>query len=714
MVAATPTGGTDTEGIYPPAVSPTTRFGYRRALLTAGSAVLIPLLIYVVMSPERYGLTPNPLDPVFYTGYTNNFNDIMAAVADRWYFVSRWSAYLPARLFVALAGPANGRLIWRWVLASGVILSLWRLGRRWNWTMAQRFLIASIALTMPMFTRAFMTDYVEYIVVALGVCIICLALSEHCNSATQLLIGCMSALIVIANPVALTVVILPCMACIVITRPSKRGAVATSLMITLGAAIPIVAGYFWFRWRYGMGNVYQPTIDYIRLNTKVAHGVTSPNRDWLGKFTWIFAPPVLLTSAALMARLTDRRFDRAERVALWLCGLQYGYQWLDQFARNGGGLELPYYWSYSVPSFVVALTVVIGHFFKTERRGLIVSAIAAPVVFLLVGVPRFARLPSGFWYAACGLAAIVVIVWTARRSASLAVVFVIVWVTWTQIGAPTYVPPAAQPFPTDPHYDNLYGRAATTSELTFDTILWFEKQMDKVPDDWTANFIAIDEPAANVEAVYGPHVTDKLVRLAVDFGLRERWPMEIGAGFHELSAVYGPPEAVGDFLLKVTKQGPAATIELDVTQPGPSGYRLAVVRTTGTLSLPITWPADWLPRLTGTPGVQNGVEVNAHSTLGIVTFGPNLDLPPGRYEATLSYSSDSPATDIVGVFDVLNGSIPFEVGIASVPGTRGVPSTITIPFAVTAAGSDWEFRTTWVGTTNQYTIRSISLASSSP
>ena len=712
MVAATPTADTDIdiEKIDDRADPAAARLDNRRTPLTVLAVVLMPLVIYMVMAPERYGLTPNALDPVFYTGYTSNFNDIMAAVGDRWYFVSRWSTYLPAHLFVALAGPANGRLLWRWVLASGIILSLWRLGRRWNWTTPQRLLIASIALTMPMFVRAFMTDYVEYIVVALGVCIICLALSEHCNSALQLLIGCLSGLVVIANPVAITAVILPCIACVLLTMRSKRGALLASVTIAVGAAIPIVMGLLWFRWRYGMHNVYQPTIDYIRLNTKVAHGVTSPNHDWLGKFTWIFAPPVLLISAATMARRTAHPFDRAERFALWLCGLQYGYQWLDQFARNGGGLELPYYWSYSVPSFIVALAIVIGHFFKTERSSLIVSAIAVPAVLLLVGVPSFARLPPGFWYAGFSLAAIVVIVWSGRRSTSLAVVLLIAWITVTQVGAPTYVPPALQVFPSDPHYDSLYGRSETTSELTLDQILWFEKQMDRVPDDWTANFIAIDETASEVEAIYGPHVTDKLVRLAGDFGLRERWPVEIGAGFHELSAVYGPPEAVGEFLEKVARQGSGATVELDATQPGRPGYRLAVLRATG-LSLPITWPADWLPRLTGTPGVENGVEVNLHSTPGIVTDGPNLDLPPGRYNAALTYSSDSPTTDVLGVFDVLNASIPFEVGIASIPGTGGMQSTITLPFEVTAAGSTWAFRTTWTGTTPQFTVRSVSLAS---
>jgi hypothetical protein len=663
------------------------------------------------MAPERYGLTPNAVDPVFYTAYTSNFDDIMAAVGDRWYFVSRWSAYLPARLFVAVAGPADGRLLWRWLLATAIVLSLWRLGRRWSWTGPQRLLVATIVLTMPMFSRAFMTDYVEYIVVSLGICLVCLALSDNHNVATKLVVGCLAGLIVIANPVAITSVILPCVACVVLTTRTKRAALTTATIIAVGIAIPVVFGWFWFRWRYGMDNVYQPTIDFIREDRPI--GASQKTLYWLGSFTWVFATPVLLVSAVLLARRTEHRFDRVERIALSLCALQYSYQWVDQFIRHGGGLELPYYWSFSIPSFAVALAVVVGHFFKTERATFTLAVLAASILLLLLGVPTVARLPDGAWYAVCCLLLIAAVAWTARRSTSLVVVLLLGWITWTQIGAPVYRPLNYHQFVADPHYDAMYGRSTTESEQIFDQILWFEKRMDEIPDDWKADFVAFNGIASTVLGLYGPQVTGRLVQLNNDYGLRERLPAEIGAGFHPLTAVYGPQALVGEFVRTVVTQGSGASIELDATQPGKPGYRLAVLRATGTLSLPITWPADSLPRALGLPGAQQSVDVPPHSSPGFVTYGPYVDLPPGRYEAELTYSSDSPSSNIVGGFDVVYGSLPTEVTIATMNGTGGLESKLVVPFEVAGTEDDWQFRTTWAGT-SQFTVNAIRLTAVSP
>ena len=68
------------------------------------AALALSLVLYVVLRPENYGLTPTHLDPFFYSGYAINFDDVMNAVQDRHYFVSRWSAYYPGYIADALAG----------------------------------------------------------------------------------------------------------------------------------------------------------------------------------------------------------------------------------------------------------------------------------------------------------------------------------------------------------------------------------------------------------------------------------------------------------------------------------------------------------------------------------------------------------------------------------------------------------------------------------
>ena len=124
--------------------------------------------LYIVLRPENYGLTPNSLDPVFYSGYAINFDDVMNAVGARHYFVSRWSAYYPGYSPMRLRDPSSAACLLRLVLASGLLLGIWRFGHSRGWRRPQMVFIGILIITMPMFVRAFFTDYVEYMVVTLG------------------------------------------------------------------------------------------------------------------------------------------------------------------------------------------------------------------------------------------------------------------------------------------------------------------------------------------------------------------------------------------------------------------------------------------------------------------------------------------------------------------------------------------------------------------
>ena len=130
------------------------------------------------MRPESYGQTPNPLDPVFYTGFSINFDDLSAILPDRYYFISRWSVYMPQRLACSLFGPELGRLMWRWALASVLLAAIFSLGKKRGWHVGQELLVGVVVLTMPSFVRAFFTDYVEYLVAALGIVLVSLAFAQ--------------------------------------------------------------------------------------------------------------------------------------------------------------------------------------------------------------------------------------------------------------------------------------------------------------------------------------------------------------------------------------------------------------------------------------------------------------------------------------------------------------------------------------------------------
>jgi len=202
----------------------------------AAAAVILPLVLYLVLRPENYGLTPNSLDPVFYSGYATNFDDILNAVGGRHYFVSRWSSYLPMYLFSRVFGPFTGRLLWRLVMAAGILVTLWLFGRRHHWNRAQQFLIGVLVLTMPMFVRAFFTDYGEHFVVAFGIVLVCLCLRERQTIASTLAIGTVAALLVVANPIAVTAVGPPLVACLLALPAAAAGAVIdVVVLLGLGA-----------------------------------------------------------------------------------------------------------------------------------------------------------------------------------------------------------------------------------------------------------------------------------------------------------------------------------------------------------------------------------------------------------------------------------------------------------------------------------------------
>ena len=417
-----------------------------------GAALALSLALYVVLRPENYGLTPNSLDPFFYSGYAINFDDVMNAVQDRHYFVSRWSAYYPGYIADALAGPFVGRLLLRLVLAAAILLSIWGMGRRWRWTRAQQLLIGVLVLTMPMFVRAFFTDYVEYMVVALGICLVAMCLRERQTALSAAISGALAALIVVANPIAITSIVLPLAVCVLLGGRRVRDKAFIAAVIAGAGAVVVMGGLVIFRWRYGIDNVYQPSIDFIRTY-RGGDELQSPRLEWLWHFTWLFATPIVLVSAAGLAWRRSVRFERVEVVAFAMAGLQYLYQWLDQFVRDGNGLEMSYYWSFAYPTFAVAFALFVGRLTRAISSVPLVIGSLAWILFLLIGVPDAFRLPAGVGFAIVALVVVGGAVAVCRRSTIAAVSVVVVLVGWTQIGAPDYDPSAYALYNLDPYYD---------------------------------------------------------------------------------------------------------------------------------------------------------------------------------------------------------------------------------------------------------------------
>ena len=94
-------------------------------------AIAICGLVWL-LNPDLFGLVPNSLDPMFYTGYAINLDDALAVAGNRHYFVTRWSSYLPMYLFSEMFGPFWGRLFLRLAMILTLAEVFWRFTHRYQ------------------------------------------------------------------------------------------------------------------------------------------------------------------------------------------------------------------------------------------------------------------------------------------------------------------------------------------------------------------------------------------------------------------------------------------------------------------------------------------------------------------------------------------------------------------------------------------------------
>ncbi|MEZ5225002.1 MAG: hypothetical protein R2743_26160 [Ilumatobacteraceae bacterium] len=656
------------------------------------------LALYVVLRPENYALTPNSLDPVFYTGYSINFDDVLNAVGDRHYFVSRWSAYLPMYVADMVFGPVAGRLLWRLVLAVALVVALWSLGRRWSWTIAQRLLVATVVLSTPMFVRLLLrlrgvprrrtrdrarvsrVEGVPSLVERRGV---------RCPGRSG--VRREPDLDHDARPRR------------PVLRRRRRSRVWERVwlvtVVSVTALAVVLAGLLLFRWNYGIENVYQPSIDFVRrYQAPPVDHWKSPRFEWLEKYTWLYAAPLILVTSAVLAIRRAVRFDRFEVAALSLCAAQYAYQWFDQFVRGGYGLELSFYWSFSLPPYLVALAVVVGRLSMGVPAKHLAAVAGAWIVLLAIGVPTALELPPGIWLVPLAVVVTAAAVTTSARWGGVALAAILGLTAWMQVGAPAYDPTAYWFLNTSPRYDQVFRRAGSQSELMFHESIWFADEMDRIVNDASTSFVALGGWSKSIVGLYAPHVVGRVVTLTDDGRrLSEIAKAEVKSGSRPIVAVFGPRREVADMLSTFPSDLGVGTVLLDETHDSALGYRLVVYAMPDATRLPFTWRADALPIANGSL-VGTEAQVGPGDEPGFVTFGPYQMLQPGRYLLEVSYRSSLGADEIAGLADVSSQDAS-TIASEPLPGTAGRSSTVRIEFEVGPENGTarWEFRSSWTG-----------------
>jgi hypothetical protein len=153
-----------------------------------------------------------------------------------------------------------------------------------------------------------------------------------------------------------------------------------------GCVTILFGSALWYRMRYDVDGLYAPTLDFLRQQEGVSDPLRSPRLLWLGYYLWIYLPAFVLGVAVWLRRARCWVPATGQQVILVTCAVQYAFQILYEFARKGTTLELIYYWSYMVPSLLLATVVVVGQL-ATAVKGRWVMALVAGIPAALVIAP---------------------------------------------------------------------------------------------------------------------------------------------------------------------------------------------------------------------------------------------------------------------------------------------------------------------------------------
>ena len=247
---------------------------------------------------------------------------------------------------------------------------------------------------------------------------------------------------IVANPGSMFIVMVCSVCALVVMRDTWPRRLAFVAVVSTSAVAVLVGGLVWFRWRYNVPNVYQPTIDFIRTYPGDPDAWRSPRRDRMGRYLWVYIPLVVFVIAIALRVLRQVRFTRLETAAVLVSVVVYAYQWFEQFARGGFSLEVSFYWSYGLPTLLIALVVVVNRLIEDLAERWVWAMIAGWVALLVVGIPGALRLPPGLMFALVALIVAGVIAASLRKQPIIAAAASLMIVVWMQIGAPSYDPSA--------------------------------------------------------------------------------------------------------------------------------------------------------------------------------------------------------------------------------------------------------------------------------
>jgi hypothetical protein len=185
------------------------------------------------------------------------------------------------------------------------------------------------------------------------------------------------------------------------------------------------------------------------------------------------------------------------------------------------------------------------------------------------------RVPAGWWFLLlCAvIIGVLAIAWTRYAVAGAAALAI--FVLAAQIFSPSYNPFAYHRFNLDPDYDAIFFNSHTSATDNFERSIWFERQLDTLPDDAGLYMFGTGHAMA-VLGIYGVHVTGRWIT-PDEGGL---FPQEMvdaaAAGALPRVVLYGYPDVVDDAVERLSAAA-GAQVLMRTTEPVDDRYELAVL-----------------------------------------------------------------------------------------------------------------------------------------
>jgi hypothetical protein len=679
-----------------------------QALTRHAIFLTVVIILTVFLSPDLFGLVPNSLDPLFYTGYAINLDDALKAAGNDHYFVTRWSSYMPQYLACQVFGPYWGRLVLRLVMVGIIFEIFWQLGKRFNATPVKKILGATFVVTTPLFIRGFTTDYVEHSAIFYGIVLIAIIVMRGFTWKPSLLFGVFGALIIVSNPNNFAIVGICLVAWIFTPRDRLNilSLIKACVSGLVGALLVAMFGYLIFAYHYGIGNVYEPTIQFIRSYVAPEQDLwTSPGRDWILHFSWIYIPVILLVmSRVVLANLPEGQqviTKKVQRVSVTL----YAYHIFTQI-RAGHAIETGYYWALLLAPFFVLFFVLLLKIL--EQRNLRKGTFITLIVYLILikfEVPQELQLPDGLLLLALIAVFVSILLFFNWHRPSRVLLFpgLIVGLLWMQIGAPSYSVLTYGGDLNSPRYEDVYGESSAQSNDILKETIWFTQQMDRLEEDWKTTFLTAGGWSAAIVGTYIPHPFSRwLVANSAEYPLSFNVQGELEFGHRKYLAVYGDAREVNSLLLSVRRQLPNSDIVLDETHDKNLRYRLVVMRgDSRSLAKMTIFPAQ-LSRNIGTDEKDGSVLLEPQNGPGFGTFGPYFSLGQGSYVAELFFETDEIGN--IGTFEVFSDS-RFSTYNTQIESDGPGISSAKVPFTVLPDDATWQLRTEYEASTRVRLLR---------